>query len=1335
MFIVVMVTSQLSHVRGFTTDPPIDTYTSASGNVESGSASGNDSATWSGNASGDVDNGSASGSASGDVDDGVRSESASGDLSGSGNGSASGDLDSDSGKGSSSGDLDDGVRSGSASGDLSGSGNGNPSGDLGGSGSAPGGLNGSGSESTSGDLSCSGSGNASGDLSGNGKASADYRGGGSGSTSGDMSGDLDGGSGSGSASGDLDSGSGSGSASGDLDGGSGIASGNLDGGSGSGSISGDLDDGSGSGSASGDLDGGSGSGSASGDLDGGSGIASGDLDGGSGSGSASGDSGIGSGTEDVDECQSSESVCPAMAYCTNTHGSFRCHCQDGYTLTGQPESSKFFCMDIDECQDEALYDCHSNATCINEPGAYRCMCSETQGYHGDGRICTPLDLCESGPCLNQGQCTSSVGSGSYECVCTEDFTGVNCGIRVVPQGAPAVTVHPTPRVTVRKYQTVTLECGFENVASFAWYKNGEMLPGTAGVSFLTLAGVSLTDRGYYWCQGRGFQGVTLQTNSSLVLILGVSSFTAHTRYPTLTFVDSLKNKNSEEFQNTSAQITSFLTGGLLSRGIPASVFTKELSSGSVLATTEILIEQADMTSDRERVQSIHGTLQELAASSDGFLELSSISIQSSGSCVESTWPSIYGPITFPAGSLGFYSESSPGRLCPDYTINGGQIIARAVCLGDGFSVAYWFPENQPELMCGRNLTIDEKLALLSEVPVTEENVMVVASRVVSLTDNATMLGEGGVDSTATIVENIASVNVSNTQVTISVVQTASNLIDIDDELLREVQMKTHAPTRIARSLEQQLQTVPDFREISPNVGVEVRTVPEATLLRGLSFTSLNSTEYPFEESSLTIMDSEDISLGYQGGVSEMPHAILMLPPEVNILARRDDSGGVRVSFSVFRKGSLFQSLSLADFNKGEERFNRTINTRVMSATVGSQPITNLNEPVTILLSKLDNASFSNNTRCVFWNADEEKWSSEGCRLRENYVTDQYLACQCDHLTNFAALTDIYSESPLTETQEFILKLLSLVGCGMSILGLLIIMVTYLSYRQLRSGLANKILLSLCASLLCLYITFVVATALDSERGVAELDVLPCCVLAGFLHYFTLTSLCWMGVEGLNMYLMFVRVVNVYVPKFMLKASLAAWGIPVFIVAITAGATRQNYVGTDFCFLQQIPLIAGLLAPIGLILLFNIVVFSLVMRQFIKTSNNDLRRNRDDMSKRKLHKQRLQNALTVMTLMGLTWSIGYLNLVQAISFPVQLVFCLLNTLQGYFIFMFYGVRRAEVRKQWRSFFSFTLQSETAQHSSSEGARSSRAPMIQPHFDPRSVPKPPTEIYRARSSLMQ
>ena len=84
-------------------------------------------------------------------------------------------------------------------------------------------------------------------------------------------------------------------------------------------------------------------------------------------------------------------------------------------------------------------------------------------------------------------------------------------------------------------------------------------------------------------------------------------------------------------------------------------------------------------------------------------------------------------------------------------------------------------------------------------------------------------------------------------------------------------------------------------------------------------------------------------------------------------------------------------------------------------------------------------------------------------------------------------------------------------------------------------------MSLCTALLGLYIIFVILLSIDSERDRSEVEKVGCSVLAGILHYFTLASLFWMTVEAFNMYLMFVKVINSYVPRLLLKTSIFAWG--------------------------------------------------------------------------------------------------------------------------------------------------------------------------------------------------
>ena len=109
-----------------------------------------------------------------------------------------------------------------------------------------------------------------------------------------------------------------------------------------------------------------------------------------------------------------------------------------------------------------------------------------------------------------------------------------------------------------------------------------------------------------------------------------------------------------------------------------------------------------------------------------------------------------------------------------------------------------------------------------------------------------------------------------------------------------------------------------------------------------------------------------------------------------------------------------------------------------------------------------------------------------------------------------------------------------------------------------------------------------------------------------------------------------------------------------------------------------PLVGGVLIPIGLLLLFNSVVFVLVMIKLSRTSPG----NRVEDKRKSLRVKRLRNAVMIMTLMGLTWGIGYLSIIQAATFFSQLLFCLLNAMQGYVIFMMYCVQQATVRNYWR-----------------------------------------------------
>jgi len=81
---------------------------------------------------------------------------------------------------------------------------------------------------------------------------------------------------------------------------------------------------------------------------------------------------------DVNECTQGTANCSKYATCTNTFGSYKCSCNNGYHGDG------FTCDDIDECAQRDAQ-CSKEAYCVNKPASYSCNCKE--GFSGDGFNC------------------------------------------------------------------------------------------------------------------------------------------------------------------------------------------------------------------------------------------------------------------------------------------------------------------------------------------------------------------------------------------------------------------------------------------------------------------------------------------------------------------------------------------------------------------------------------------------------------------------------------------------------------------------------------------------------------------------------------------------------------------------------------------------------------------------------------------------------------------------------------------------------------------------------------------------------------------------------------
>lgn len=114
------------------------------------------------------------------------------------------------------------------------------------------------------------------------------------------------------------------------------------------------------------------------------------------------------------------------------------------------------------------------------------------------------------------------------------------------------------------------------------------------------------------------------------------------------------------------------------------------------------------------------------------------------------------------------------------------------------------------------------------------------------------------------------------------------------------------------------------------------------------------------------------------------------------------------------------------------------------------------------------------------------------------------------------------------------------------------------------------------------------------------------------------------------------------------------------------------------------LFGAFLIPILAILVFNSTIFVLVIRVLIKHSQKKLgNKHKKDKKTVENVKRLLISVFGIMFLFGLTWLFGALTISDA-SLAFQFLFAIFNSLQGFFIFVFFCVLGKEARELWIQF---------------------------------------------------
>ncbi|XP_035670097.1 adhesion G protein-coupled receptor L3-like [Branchiostoma floridae] len=383
-----------------------------------------------------------------------------------------------------------------------------------------------------------------------------------------------------------------------------------------------------------------------------------------------------------------------------------------------------------------------------------------------------------------------------------------------------------------------------------------------------------------------------------------------------------------------------------------------------------------------------------------------------------------------------------------------------------------------------------------------------------------------------------------------------------------------------------------------------------------------------------------------------------------------------------RPKSVYSTANAVNSSVNAENSTSKVYSRIISATLVNRSSTakvNVNDAVTIVLEHHSNET-TNTTFCVFWNVSTGNWSEEGCALKKRNRT--HTTCECNHLTSFAILVDTTGQQ-----HPFALSVITYVGCIISIVCLFICICTFLGFRRVRCT-RTIIHANLCFCLLAAEVVFLVAV--DKTE-----NTVVCDVIAIILHYLFLAVFTWMCVEGVELYVLLVKVFNLKMNR-LLYYHLVGYGAPAVVVGISVaidyffefedkdednGIEEEGFFdgyGTNrYCWLSvNSDFIWSFVGPMLLVVLVNIGFLAMTMRVIFTQKAHDTSNQSEQGINFRFW---IRVSLALVCILGITWVFGVLY-VSRETIVFAYVFTISNSFQGLFIFIFHCLLNETVQDE-------------------------------------------------------
>jgi len=272
------------------------------------------------------------------------------------------------------------------------------------------------------------------------------------------------------------------------------------------------------------------------------------------------------------------------------------------------------------------------------------------------------------------------------------------------------------------------------------------------------------------------------------------------------------------------------------------------------------------------------------------------------------------------------------------------------------------------------------------------------------------------------------------------------------------------------------------------------------------------------------------------------------------------------------------------------------------------------------------------------------------------------------MTHFAVLFDYGDAFKVTKTDDKVLEILTYVGLTLSITGIILTVITYLLLTDVHQPL-SQIRMSLAGSLGSGQVIFFAGIDATNNEAV-------CVAVAALMQYFLMAAFCWMLVEGIYLYLYVVKVYNIN--NKMTIYHILSWGFPAVMVAISLSVAAgkggiQTFVSDKYCWMSSDNhLICIFVAFVALIEVLNLLLLARVIKEMTTMQLS-----------RESHIEQIRLSIKAcvvfIPLLGITWLFG---LLAPLHTAFVYIFTILNSIQGFLIFLLHCVRSNQIRERFK-----------------------------------------------------